>query len=379
MQNKSPAQRIVLTQHMFGLGGIDRVGCLLANGFSEAGFDVTLLVFGRGGPAEDTLLPLLDKEVRVVFLGGLSASRTVDLIRLAPKWVSWLRENSPDVVLSTCNNMNWISAAGVKLSGLKETKLILKTTNPVVRMSDRGVSGAFRKFWYSKAFSYAAKVLTLSDAETKLLRDQFPSAANRIDTVINPYVTPAMLSAERKKTFPEGHRIILGIGRFEPQKRMDLLIRSFAKLDIPAARLIILGDGPEKSDCIELADALGVGARVSFPGFVPDADAWLNAADMFVLTSVYEGLPAVVLEAMACNCPVLTTDCFLAARELISASEGCAIIENETPEAIAEQIRNTLAQRKPSKLRAVAEKYSVRNGVNSHIDHVRVLLRLQMD
>ena len=374
MQSPNTSKRIVLTQHMFGLGGIDRVGCLLVNGFAEAGFETDLLVFCRGGPAEETLLSLLNNRVRVTFLGGRSQSRTNDLIRLSPKWIQWLRENNPDMVMSTCNNMNWISAIGVKLSGLASAKLILKTTNPVVRAKDRGIAGGIRKFCYRKAFEFADKVLALSDAETNLLQQQFPSAAAHIETVINPYVTGEMLAAVRVKEIPAGQRTILGVGRFESQKRMDLLIRSFANLDEPSTRLVILGDGPEKQECEKLVCELGIETRVLMPGFVADADAWLNAADMFVLTSAYEGLPAVVLEAMACNCPVLSTDCFLAARELLSGAEGCAIIEEQTPGAIARLMRATLNLEKPKSLHLVARKYSVENGVNSHVEHARALL-----
>ncbi|GJL91861.1 glycosyltransferase [Hyphococcus sp.] len=374
MQPTLSNKRVVLTQHMFGLGGIDRVGCLLANGFAAADFDVDLLVFCQGGPAEEMLLQLIDKRVRVTYFGRRTNSRAHDLIRLTPKWVSWLRENTPDVVISTCNNMNWISAAGVMLSGCKKTSLVLKTTNPILREKDRGLPGSFRRLWYRKAFEYADKVLALSDAETKLLRQQFPSAASHIETVVNPYVTSEMLTVTRVAETDRSHRIILGVGRFEPQKRMDLLLRSFARLDNKSARLVILGDGPERSACEALARELGVIDRVSMPGFVTDVAAWLNTADVFVLTSVYEGLPAVVFEAMACNCPVLSTDCFLAARELLSNAEHCAIIERAAPEPIAQLIADSLHHERPTTLRAIAQNYTIENGVQSHVDHVRALI-----
>ena len=110
------------------------------------------------------------------------------------------------------------------------------------------------------------------------------------------------------------------------------------------------------------------------PGYVPDVAQALHDADLFVLTSDYEGLPAAVLEAMAADCPVLCTDCFPAARTLLTNSEGCAIIEDVSPQVLARQIKIALAQPRPTTLRKTAELYSIANGVRSHVDALRQVL-----
>ena len=103
-------------------------------------------------------------------------------------------------------------------------------------------------------------------------------------------------------------------------------------------------------------------------GFVRDVATALHSADLFVLPSAYEGLPAVVLEAMAANCPVLSTDCFPAARALVGRAPGCAIIPNgDDAGSLAEQIDRHLGLERPTQLRAIAERYSIGNGVLSHI------------
>ena len=145
------------------------------------------------------------------------------------------------------------------------------------------------------------------------------------------------------------------------------LSRAFALVRTPGARLRILGEGEERPALSMLVAQLGLEGRVELPGFVTDVAAQLHAADLFVLPSDYEGLPAVVLEAMATNCKVIATDCFPAARSLLESAPGCGIIERIDPKSMAELIDRHLTGPRPIGLRAIAERYSITNGVASHL------------
>jgi hypothetical protein len=111
----SSSGKLILSQHMFGIGGIDRVSVYLANGFARAGFDTEMLVFARGGPSEAILMPQVDSNVRVTFLGERGLARPLDLIRLFPAFVRRLKDARPDAIVSTSNNMNWITCLGVRV------------------------------------------------------------------------------------------------------------------------------------------------------------------------------------------------------------------------------------------------------------------------
>ena len=213
--------------------------------------------------------------------------------------------------------------------------------------------------------------MTLSDAETAQLRAAFPAVASRFRTVINPYVTPQMLVPHDA---PESPRIILGVGRFEPQKRFDLLVRAFAQSSDQQSRLVLLGDGADREALQALANQLGIADRLEMPGFVTDVAPWFARASLFVLSSVYEGLPAVVLEAMAANCPVISTDCFPAAQQLVGRAEGCAVLGSTDAGQLARLIDARLDRPRPKQLRAIAETYSIANAVQSHIAEVQDLL-----
>ena len=368
MQNK----RISLLHYRLDNGGIDRVACFLADGFAQAGYEVDLVVFCDNGSGEDVLLPLLSNKVNLCYLGSSRGARTKDLVRLFPACVQWIGKHKPSCLISTCNHMNWITIAAAKFAR-SNPKTILKTTNPIIRQQDHGFYAAIRKFGYSLAIRNAERTLALSEAETQMLRRQFPSLQDRFVTVTNPYVTKAMLVKPSIDRASSNRKTIIAIGRFEAQKRFDLLIKAFASLNRFDTDLIILGDGSQKYECEQLVARLKLQGRISMPGFVNDVSEWLHKADMLVMTSRYEGLPAVVLEALAANCPVLTTDCFPAAREIIGPLEGCDIIESTIPNDIAKMMAHALARPKSDTLHLAAQNYSIENGIYDHIAQIDAL------
>src|SRR5690606_24652700 len=139
-------------------------------------------------------------------------------------------------------------------------------------------------------------------------------------------------------------RRILAAGRLVPQKNFPLALRAFAALPLADATLTILGDGPERARLLGLAETLGIADRVSLPGHVPDISAWLDDARLFLLSSLYEGYPAVVVESLARGRPVVTTDSTPALRTLLPTPEHGLIAGTETELSAA---LLTLLQRKP--------------------------------
>jgi glycosyltransferase involved in cell wall biosynthesis len=359
---------------MLSHGGTDRVTAILARGYAEAGFDVEILVLCRGGEAQSLLSNMSGPIVSVRYISGLPTWRTFDLLRLFPAIIRHLQWASADVLVSTANNTAWICTAARKLGRLGKTRLVLKTTNPIIGSRHRGPIQRFRLWGYGIAFSCATAIWTLSEAETALLKAAYPQAASRIRTVVNPYVTDTMLAATNPNAKPNSHRVVLGVGRLTVQKRFDLLIRAFALIEHRDAQLIILGDGAERSRLLKLIAALGLSNRVTLLGFVDDVAKQYRQADLFVLTSRYEGLPAVVLEAMAANCPVLSTDCFAAARSLLETADGCGIIEQAEPAELAKMIDDHLDGRRPTSLRAIAIGNSVESGIADHVSAMHEIL-----
>jgi len=359
---------VSLLLHCFDQGGSGRVAAYLARGFQRHGLIVDLALFARGGPAEKAASEILGDEVPVHYFGEFSGSRPLDLVRGLPAVARHLRSVRPSIVIGCANNVALASAAAVRMAGLGETKFFVKTTNPIASSRHKGVVRAIRRWSYGFVFRRTTGVWTLSPEESDEMRQAFPAFAAQFHDVANPYVTPAMLALPAGETVRDSGPTIVTVARLTAQKRLDRLINAFARVRTPGVRLIILGEGEERNALSAMIKNHGLQDRVSMPGFVRDVATALHSADLFVLTSSYEGLPAVVLEAMAANCPVLSTDCFPAARSVVGRAEGCAIIPNgDDADRLAMQIDEHLGFERPKQLRAIAERFSIGNGILSHI------------
>lgn len=362
---------VSLILHKFSRGGSDRVAAYLARGFVEAGFRTEVVVFARGGEIEQVLLEVLG-DVPVYYLGRSSGNRLIDLLRGLPALARRIRSSRPDVILSTANNTALASMLGLALSRLSFPLLVLKTTNPIAGSRHRGMLKRLRSWSYRRVFKWAAGVWTLSDEETAAMATEFSELASLFRTIVQPYVTDQMLADS--KTRPANSKTILSVARLTEQKRLDRLLRAFAHVQTPEARLVICGEGEDREKLSSLARELGIADRLELRGYVADVSAVIRDSAVLVLTSDYEGLPAVALEAMGSNCPVFSTDCFPSARSLIGDAPGCAIIEDDSPQALGAMLDAALKRPRPTGLASIAEHYSIANGVQSHVEGLRELL-----
>ncbi|WP_308515404.1 glycosyltransferase [Sphingomonas flavescens] len=366
--------RISLVLHKFSRGGSDRVAAYLARGFVDTGMCVELIVFSRGGEVEQILSDMVGADIEIHYLGRPSPWRALDLIRGLPGLVRHLRDAKPDALISTANNMALVTAIALRIARLRRCRLILKTTNPIATSRHRGMVRAFRLWTYRTIFRWTSAVWTLSEDESGEMRQEFPEFATLFVDVANPYVTPEMLANHQTKGPPTSGRTIVTVARLTAQKRLDRLIAAFARLSHPDTRLLILGEGEDRASLSALVAELGLQDRVSMPGYVEDVSRSLHESDLFVLTSDYEGLPAALLEAMAANCRVLSTDCFPAARNLLGHATGSGIIEDSKPAALAKLMDRYLELPRPTDLRGIAESYSIDNGIRSHLNALLPLL-----
>lgn len=360
---------ILLIMNSLGRGGGDRVAMLLANGFARAGIPTRIALMKDAAERPD----LLDDAVEVVSAGsamGLRWSRKRP--RLGHQHLERIRglrfirrqidSFGPAVVLAASDNMGLVTALARRAKD-RRSVFALKLTNRLFRPNTPAIRRRLRYRLFDFIFGRLDLVLTLTDADRVDAQEHYPGRLNLFRTVANPYVTDEMLSQSREPT--TGPPRLLSAGRMVRQKRFDVLLRAFARIRSDA-RLTILGDGPLRADLERLANELGIADRVDMPGH-EDVAASLRQSQHFVLSSDYEGLPAVIVEALAAHVPVVTTDSFHAARELLADTPPCAVVPINDPEALANALHDCLSRPSSRDLCHLAEPYRIDTAIAGHI------------
>ncbi|MFQ5666591.1 MAG: glycosyltransferase [Candidatus Binatia bacterium] len=310
--------------------------------------------------AWSTRLPLVEHSWRAMAYGSVSA-----LAR-------YLRREQPDVLLSAATHINLVGLWGWRLARV-ETPLVLRESN----------TPPARRFFPSIAYRFypwAAGIVAVSrgvagDVAARV-RD-YPS--RRIVTIYNPVVTRDMMHRAQAPLHhpwftPDAPPVLLGVGRIAPQKDFPTLLKAFARVRATRpARLMILGHG-EPKPLAALAAGLGVAADVAFPGFVANPLPYMVRAAACVCSSAWEGLPGVLIEAMACGCPVVSTDCPSGPAEILDQGTYGPLVPVGNPAALAEAILSVLAAPPDrERLRARAAMFSAETAADRYLE---VLLHL---
>lgn len=268
--------------------------------------------------------------------------------------------------------MGLVTGIAARSCRSNDPRFAMKLTNPVIRPSDHGrARTAYRRKLYDFIFGSYGLVMILTNAERRELSAIYPHHRPRFRTVPNTYIPDALL-ANRLPHHRATTSRILTLARMMPQKRLDILLRAFAELGLPDARLTILGDGPLRGSLERLAQSLGIADRVDMPGFVEDVVPALRASDLFVLSSDYEGLPAAMFEALACDVPVVTTDCFSGAQDMLASLPSCAVTPVGDASALAAAMAASLTRRQaPTGLHELARRYGMTASIAAHIEALK--------
>jgi glycosyltransferase involved in cell wall biosynthesis len=321
-------------------GGAERVAVNLAGGLATLGTLTDLVaVSGRGEFAEQ-----IPPGVRLVDLG---ASRVI--FGLAPL-VAYIRRERPAAVISFLDHAGIVALSARRLSGTStrvictvHSTLTQATLNSSNRRS-RVLPMLVRAFYPS-----ADEVVAVSHGVARDMSATTGLPLSKIRVVYNPVITPALLSAaQRVPGHPwltdGGPPVVVGAGRLTRAKDFQSLVRAFARVrQHRPARLLILGEGEERPALEALVRELGIEADVALPGFVAGAIACMARASVFVLSSAWEGLPTVLIEAMAVGAPVVATDCPSGPREILRGGELGRLVPPADVGALADGILATLA------------------------------------
>ncbi|MFZ1028977.1 MAG: glycosyltransferase [Limnoraphis robusta] len=323
-----------------GGGGAERVFINLTRSFAERGLKVDLVLSSAGGPHLEKVSP----QVRIIDF------KTPRLTACLPSLISYLKQEQPRGMLSTLHYANEVALLAKKLSRTP-TRVVVREANNLSR--DTQASTPYKRrllpFLVRSFYPWADHIVAVSKGVAEDLSQVSGLSLERIQTIYNPTITPELQEKAKEPLdhpwFADGQPpVILGVGKLHIQKDFSMLIRAFAQVrQVREARLIILGWGPERPQLEALVQELGLENDVALPDHVLNPYAYMSRSAVFVLSSAWEGLPNVLIEAMATAVPVISTDCQSGPSEILKGGEYGWLTPVGDPQAMAEAILKVLS------------------------------------
>jgi glycosyltransferase involved in cell wall biosynthesis len=297
------------------MGGGERVTIDLANGFAKGNRPVHLVTLKTIGEFKDQL----DPRVKIV---SLDARR---FLLSLPAFMRYLRRERPEALLATDEFAQLLALFARSFSGV-DTRIVLRSGTMLSELfkRQRGLRKLYWppliKSWYRRADGFVA----VSEGIADDLETALDVPRERISVVYQPKDAEAIRVRGQE---PVGHAwladssvpVLLSTGRLREQKNFPLLIKAVARVaERMPVRLIILGKGRDESMLRALIKEKGAEGYVELAGYIENPYAYMARSSLFVFTSLWEGMPNSMLEAMACGLPVISSDCRSGPREILA-------------------------------------------------------------
>ena len=381
-----PAGRIAFLLDNLEGGGVQRMTLMLAREFARTGYDVDLLVCRMKGE----LVPAVPPRVRLLALapgGRLATCRlalssgayvatavAIDQI-LAGRWLrdarclppltKYLATDLPACLISATPRINVLAVMAARASGGHARSIVSERISISAKLADQP-EFRFRQLipLMKRCYRLASRVVAVSHDLAEDVATQLELPREQVLAIHNPVVGPELEAASHEPLedpwfAPDAPPVVLSAGRSSAQKDFDTLLRAFADVrrQLPC-RLLILGQQVERSRqrrherLLTLADELGIRDDVRLHGFVMNPFPYMARAAVFVLSSRYEGLPGVLIQAMACGTPVVSTSCPTGPREILENGRYGPLVPVGDASVLGKAILDTIAD-PPSRQRLI--------------------------
>jgi glycosyltransferase involved in cell wall biosynthesis len=344
-------------------GGTERVRVLLANRFAALGYDIDI-VLSRADGKHGQFIKQLSPATNVVDLG---ASR---LVLALPRLIRYMKRTPPDVMLSGLGNANVIALTAHRIAKSKFRLVITENSYLSIAARSGGIRKRLLPWMMRHTYPGAAAIVAVSRGVRDDLISTIGLTNRRVDVIYNPLDLEHVDSLSVQDFVPKDDTrpLILAAGRLESPKDFPCLIRAFAQLSKKRpARLVILGQGSLRDALEAQVKSLGLAGSISLPGFVENPYAWMKRAELFVLSSAWEGLPNVLIEAMACGTRVVSTDCRAGAAEILEDGKWGRLVPVGDANALAEAMDATLDDPNPPDVRLRAEDFDLNAAADKYL------------
>lgn len=329
-------------------GGIQRVILNLSKSLHRKGATVHILAVKGDG---DLIREVPDGVDVIIFDSATSFQRLSHLS-------NYIRQYKPSALLSTHPNMNIIAVLAKRLSFAKTRVIVSEHNDPLLAGSYRKKTRRFTPppFLIKLAYQWADAIVAVSEgvadgiaATTGIAREQIQVIYNPIEIERIKILSKASVSWPTVKN-RDGTKL-LAVGRLSPQKDVATLLQAFKILtERKPAQLLILGEGELRSELEAEVKRLGIEESVTLFGYAENPYAYMRTADVFVSSSLWEGLPTVHIEALATGCQVVSTDCPSGPFEILAGGKYGRLVPVKQPDALATAIEQTINDPLPREL-----------------------------
>lgn len=308
--------RILTFLHSFEPGGVERVALRLHGAWLAKGVDARL-VLGRTDGAMRSEWPAFDA---TVFDSKGMPTAPWETLWMIAKLPGAIRQIQPDALFCAGNSYTVVAVAMRLMLGRKCPPIVAKISNDLYRNDLPAVARPIYRLWLRIQGRMIDRLVGMAPPMRAELQDLMRVPPERVTIIDDPSLDEAdivRLEAAQGSRTPRPGRRFVAVGRLAAQKNFALLLNAFARMRRSDDRLTIVGEGGERKALEARIAQLGLGDQVRMTGHVNPVEAELLAADALVLSSDYEGVPAVVPEALAAGLPIVSTDCSVSMGDLL--------------------------------------------------------------
>jgi glycosyltransferase involved in cell wall biosynthesis len=343
-------------------GGAERMHLHMAEHWLRSNIQTEFVLSQQQGE----LLNLVPRDATVVNLG---ATRVRSAIRPLARY---LRDSRPQALLAAMWPLTAVSPLAARIAGFRGRVVISEHAPQSMSYAERG------KFQNILMCASMGALYPCADARVAVSEGVANDMARlsgmdcgEITVIHNPAAVGRVVGRSDCKlpSICGAGPLVLSVGTLKPVKRHDLLIRAFARMEVPSARLCILGEGQERERLEALVRELGMCERVLLRGFEAVTAPWYAHADLFVLSSDHEGFGNVIVEALEQGTPVVSTDCPFGPREILENGKFGTLVPVGDVDALAKAMEDALSRTHDREgLKRRAQDFSVDKAADSYLD-----------
>jgi glycosyltransferase involved in cell wall biosynthesis len=357
--------RILVFLHSFEPGGVERVALRLCKAWTDGGADVRL-VLGRANGAMRIHADGLTYQVLSDEKIPTARWETLWMILRLP---AVIRRERPDVLFCAGNSYSVVSVAMKLLLGRKCPPIVAKISNDLARTDFPAPMRWFYHQWLRIQARHIDRFVGMAEPMRAEIAGAMGLAPGQVRIVDDPALSMADIERLATPLVSRRRNRFIAAGRLAPQKNYPLLLRAFARIARDDDTLTILGDGPERPKLEKLAAELGITGRTVFAGHVTDLAPMFTKADIFALSSDFEGVPAVIIEALAAGLAIVTTDSSVSISDMLGGGRFGTIVPKNAPTSFATALGNTrTAPLDLPAMRSQAERFTVEKAAPGYLE-----------